>query len=159
MVFSAANSGSSSEKVYDYGYYFLKINPQPLVQATKAKEHLVFDIQIKLINCKKDILQRFLASIRNEILNKVDIILQPLTDQVDTSSNEQVGSQYIPTSTIGRGTTNISVQPKPIFANTSDPNEIVFRVEINISAYNRSMLERFLTDLSSDVLDRVNDAL
>lgn len=147
MVFSAELAGDS-KPIYNYGNYYVVVNPQPLVQQTTKKEQIEFAIEIKLLRCKKNILHEFLLTLKTEILNKVDVILDPL----ESGSNDEL-------SLIGNGVSQIKIQPFPLFPNTKDPDKIVFDVRINIAGYNRNNLNRLLTSLYPEVMEKVNDSL
>lgn len=125
-----------------------------MIQETTVREYILFNVEVKIYNCTRTVLQSLLSTLESEILNKVDTILNPLNGQVDDG---QSGNYSYPT--VGLGVVNLKVQPTPLVSGTNNPDEIVFRVELQLVSCNRSRLVNILDGLNLQIMDKVNDVL
>lgn len=154
MVFSSANEQSEQVAVSPYGIINVDIRSTPLLQGTTVKDYILFTCDVQILNCTRTTLQSLLGNLQNEILTKVDILLAPLNGQVNDGN-----SGNIPYSTLGFGVVNIKVQPTALVQGTSNPEEVVFRVEVQMVSCNRTRLANFLNGLNAEIMDKVNDVL
>lgn len=153
MVFSN-QSEIGNIQVSSYASTSIAITPQPLIQSTTVKNYISFSVQIKLYNCTRNVLQTMLNGLGSEILGKVDKILAPFNGQVGDGNNGN-----FETTTIGYGAVNVDVSSTPLLQGTSDPNKIVFAVEVDILNCNRPKLADVLSTLELEIINKVDDVL
>lgn len=154
MVFS----GTSSEDAIatsPYGIIDVGISSKPLIQGTTVREYILFNVEVKIYNCIKAVLQELLSTLELEILTKVDKILTPLNGQIGDGNKS--GNYFYPT--VGLGVVNLKVQPTLLVSGTSNPNEVVFGVELQLISCNRPRLKNILEGLNSQIMDKVSDVL
>ncbi|NJO61343.1 MAG: hypothetical protein HC836_24740 [Richelia sp. RM2_1_2] len=153
MVFSAELS-QPEVAVSQYGTINVGLQAKPLIQGTTVKDYILFNIKVQIINCTRSTVQSLLNNLSNELMFKVDTLLAPLNGQIDDSSTSNYSY-----STVGLGVVTLKVQPRLLVQGTTNPDEIVFIIEVDLVNCNRSRLLNIFSTLASQIMDKVNDVL
>lgn len=150
MVFSGGTQPDNALA----GATYVAITPRPLIAGTTVKEYIVFDIVAQIRGARKDVVEVLLANLEAEINSKVNTLLIPMNGQINDGSPFNYSI-----STLGFGSVFFNVIPRQVVAGTSNPDEVVFNVKIQINSCNRSKLINILKNLDFEIMNKVNKLL
>lgn len=151
MVFSGETQPTDNSLA---GATYIAITPQPLIAGTTVKEYIVFNVVAQIKGARKDVVEILLANLEAEINSKVNTLLIPMNGQINDGSPFNYSI-----STLGFGSVFFNVFPRQVVAGTSNPDEVVFNVKIQINSCTRSKLINILKNLDVEIMNKVNELL